>query len=80
MIEDIHKEVVIPILWKGIDINGPGQFQFYNVSFTEDFGPFKKNEFIDTLYMDHEKGLVEQYDDEGNVVKGCRVKYTVVEA
>jgi hypothetical protein len=59
---DKHKESILPIDWFGWGGRFP-QFYFYSVTFTEDFGVFKKGDECTDLKVNYEEGVVEEMLD-----------------
>ncbi len=48
-----------------------------NATFKQDFGPWKKGDKVENLTLDYDGCYIEEYDDEGEVVKKCAVKLVV---
>lgn len=49
-------------------------FVFYDVTFKRDFGPWKANQQIGGLNVDLNKGIFEEFNDEGNkIINQCKV-------
>ena len=59
---------VLPISFEGWDDIDTLAFNHYNAEFTEDFGVFKKGQKFDSLMVDFEKGIMEAYDQDGEVL------------
>lgn len=62
--EEKIKEIILPLEWSGwneIDINA---ITVYNVTFTEDFGVFKKGENYDHLNIFFGDGFIEYWKSE----------------
>lgn len=65
---DKKQEKVLPIQWEGwgeIDIL---LFSFYNVTFTDDFGVFKKGDTYSSVSVNYQEGVIEAYNEEGTEV------------
>lgn len=62
------QEVIIPFEWSGWDEMDILMNSYYNVTFTGDFGNFKKGESFSSITVDYQKGLVEGYNDDGSEV------------
>lgn len=48
---------------------GEDKTMFIYCKFTEQFGPWQKNEFVECLVLDHSTGFIEEWDVECNVVR-----------
>jgi hypothetical protein len=69
-------EKVLPITWdKWDEAGGFGEIQFYNVQFTQDFGPFKKDDFVDCLFVSQLQGVVREYASDGDILRETNIKY-----
>lgn len=73
----VTKETIIPITWFGWDEIDVMAVMFYNVTFLEDWGHYKKGQEIDKLYYSQDKGIVE-YNVDGEEVKVTNVKLVPV--
>ena len=58
----------IPFEWDRWDKQDELVHTYYNAKFLEDFGVFKKDEILDIM-VDFGKGLIEYFDDYGNLLK-----------
>ena len=66
--------------YKGWDEgNGPLSIQVYDVTWKKDFGPFKRNDLDDTILVDFEKGVIQSYNNNGDIVKSCKIDIVVKE-
>lgn len=69
------QERVLPITWEKWDHGGDvAELQFYNVKFTKDFGPFKKDDFVDTLWVSYLEGVVREYASDGDTLRETKIK------
>lgn len=74
-----YKEDLLPIEWGDWDEGGVyGDFQFHDVVFLEDFGPFSKGENISLLWVSYPKGQMESYEGD-SVTKKCSWKFQPIE-
>jgi hypothetical protein len=73
------KQKVIPINFDGWDGGDPGEIQFYDAEFTEDFGPWRKGETAGCLFISILTGEVKQFDEDGIVVRETTVRFVVGE-
>jgi hypothetical protein len=73
------KQKVIPIIFDGWDNDDPGDIQFYDVEFTADFGPWRKGETVDCLFISMTTGEVKQFDEDGMVVRETTVRFVAGE-
>lgn len=56
--------------------DGEGDIVFYGAVFTADFGPWKKNTFVQALFLSLSKGKIEEFDSEGiNVVRSIDIRF-----
>lgn len=70
---DKHKEKILPIEWVGWDEIDVNSYCFYDVTFTEDFGLFKKDENYTDIMVDNQNGILEAYKN-GEVVVSQKFK------
>jgi hypothetical protein len=78
--EKEFQEVIIPFKWTGWNEMDILMNSYYNVTFTDDFGAFKKNDTFSSITVDYQKGLVEGYNDDGSeVTKSQKFKCTPIE-
>jgi hypothetical protein len=71
---------VLPIVWDKWDMGGDyGEIQFYNVKFTEDFGPFQKGDLVDCLWVSPLQGVIREYASDGDTLRETKIKYVAVE-
>lgn len=63
------------ITYEGWDEMDTGVFQFYQVHFIADFGPFRVNEEFEFLVVDFHKGLMEGVLE--GQEKSCKLKLAV---
>lgn len=54
----LHREKTFPLAWAEWDIQDDFTTTFYNCVFTDDFGPFKKGETVNTVMVDYSAGLL----------------------
>lgn len=59
-----YTDEVFPFTWGGWDEMGGGAIQFYDVEFTEDFGPAKKGDKVEAVFVDLSSGVLELYVDD----------------
>lgn len=52
----------------------------YNAKFRRDFGPFKKGEVLKSVTFSMSDGTLEEHDDEGKVLRSCRIKLVAVDS
>lgn len=64
----MNKEFIFPITWNNWDEYDVLIFQYYDVTFIEDFGMFKKGDFAKFLSVNYEKGIIEEYNEDGTKV------------
>jgi GTP-dependent phosphoenolpyruvate carboxykinase len=75
-----EKHNTLPFTYDGWDGCGDeGDIQFYNVEFTEDFGPFKKGRRYNSVARMDSLGILAEYDEEGREGAKCNIRYTVAE-
>lgn len=65
---DKKQEKVLPIQWEGWDEIDILLFSFYNVTFTDDFGVFKKGDTYSSVSVNYQEGVIEAYNEEGTEV------------
>lgn len=65
---DKKQEKVLPIQWEGWDEIDILFFSFYNVTFTDDFGVFKKGDTYSSVSVNYQEGVIEAYNEEGTEV------------
>lgn len=68
------QETIIPIKWKSWDEFDILANFYFGVTFTDDFGSFKKGEVFESIMVDLQKGVIESYDKEGNVLRSQKMK------
>lgn len=73
-----HQETVIPIRWLGWDLMDTLEIYYYQATFTEDFGVFKKGPVEGGLNVDYGKGILTQTDEHENVILQQRFKVVPV--
>ena len=73
------QEVIIPLKWNGWDEVDILMNIYYNVTFTGDFGVFKNEEKFTSVLVDYQKGVIEGYDDAGEVLKTQKFKCLPIE-
>lgn len=66
--------------WDGWDEHDTMDFSFYSCKMIKDFGPLKKGEEYDTIYISYEKGIIEATDDEGKTLHKVKFTLTPVES
>lgn len=67
---------VLPITWGYWDPAGEyGDTQFYNVVFTENFGSFKKNQKVPVLLLSMSRGIICDFDEDGNKQNIVEIKF-----
>ena len=49
--------------WCGVDI---ASFQFYNCKVVKPFGPFRKGQKLETVFMDYENGVIQVYNKDND--------------
>ncbi len=64
----MKKETIIPITWKGWDTVDLLVNNYYDVTFTADFGVFLVGDEFGTITVDYGNGLIEGYNIDGSVV------------
>lgn len=64
----MNKEIILPFTWDEWDQNDVLALQLYNVTFTEDFGVFKKGEVIKCLSVNYGTGIIEDFNEDGTKV------------
>jgi hypothetical protein len=75
-----NKEKVLPITWEKWDMAGDfAEIMFYNAVFTKNFGPFKKGDFVDTLFLSPTEGVVREYASDGDTLRETKIKYVAGE-
>ncbi len=65
---DLKQEKVLPIQWSGWDEIDILFVSFYNVTFTDDFGVFKKGDTYSSVSVNYQEGVIEAYNEEGTEV------------
>jgi len=74
------QELIIPIKWKSWDEFDILANFYFDVTFTNDFGNFKKGENFRSMLVDYQNGLVEGYSEDGKeVMKSQKFKCTPIE-
>lgn len=63
----------------GIDYADSLQVIHYNVTFLQDFGIFKKDDYYNTITVDYVDGTLTVYTDEGEVSKVQKMKLSIEE-
>ena len=75
----MHLEKTIPFTWKGWDDQDTLVHSYYDVEFTEDFGLFQKGDKYSCMTVDYGNGIIEVYNDEGEVIiKSQKYKATTI--
>jgi hypothetical protein len=69
------QEITMPFKWQGWDGIDILLNYYYDVTFTEDFGTFKKGDVFESIMVDYQNGFIESYDKEGNVLKTQKIKW-----
>lgn len=70
---------MLPVTFDGHNQCSDWTLALYNVIFTEDFGPFKKDQAVRCLDVNYENGTVQMYDESGETILfECNVRLTVV--
>lgn len=65
----------LPITWEKHDGKGEyGYIEFYNVTFTDDFGPWKKDQKVDCLFLAVIEGKLQEYDTKNNLKTSFDIK------
>lgn len=73
-VRDTHKS--LPFTFSGWDMAGDyGDIQFYNVEFTEDFGPIRKGEKYDCVTRYDADAQLVGYDSKGQEIFRFGIKY-----
>jgi hypothetical protein len=54
--------------WIGWDLVDTACFQFYEFTFSKDFGPWKVGYIAKSLVFSLDKSTIEEYDDKGSVI------------
>jgi len=67
-------ERVIPITWQNWVMVYSGSFQFLDVEFYHDFGPYSKGDRVSCLAIDFWRGTCIEYDEEGNEKRVIRFR------
>lgn len=57
--------------WDEVDV---GVMQYYDVTFKQDFGPFKQGEQHSGVALSLTKCQLTAYDEDGNVLQQCSIK------
>lgn len=65
---DLKQEKVLPIEWSGWDEIDILFVSFYNVTFTDNFGVFKKGDTYSSVSVNYQEGVIEAYNEEGTEV------------
>lgn len=65
---DKKQEKVLPIRWGGWDEIDILFFSFYNVTFTDNFGVFKKGDTYSSVSVNYQEGVIEAYNEDGTEV------------
>lgn len=65
---DLKQEKVLPIQWGGWDEIDICFVSFYDVTFTDDFGVFKKGDTYSSVSVNYQEGVIEAYNEEGTEV------------
>ena len=64
----MRQEKVLPIQWSGWDEIDILFVSFYNVTFTDNFGVFKKGDTYSSVSVNYQEGVIEAYNEEGTEV------------
>lgn len=62
------------IKYNGLEEACAEAFGFSGVTFLRDFGPWKKDDEVESLWFDLEDGTVEEVSDSGDKVKEAKFK------
>lgn len=65
--------------WQSWDEMGGGAMVFYGCTIVNPFGKYNKGDFVDSIAIDHEKSLIECYDEDGLAVYTGKLVLTVEE-
>jgi len=65
---DLKQEKVLPIQWSGWDEIDILFVSFCNVTFTDNFGVFKKGDTYSSVSVNYQEGVIEAYNEEGTEV------------
>lgn len=60
---------LIPIQFLSLDEYAPECHGFSGIIFSEDFGPYKKGQKINTIWINFESGKIECYEDNSGHAK-----------
>jgi hypothetical protein len=58
-----NREKSLPIEWEGLDETDYDSCNFYNVTFTADFGIVKEGDKFTSVYVDYSDGFLQLYSD-----------------
>lgn len=80
--EEWNQEDILPIAWKMWDEVDHMELQFYDVMFTDAFGPIPKGARFDLIFVSYDKGIVETYKsgEEPEVIHSVKFKAVAIEA
>ena len=53
-------------------------FMFSDVTFVSDFGPWTKRQIVDCINFDFDKGIVTEYDRDGEIIKAATIRLIVI--
>lgn len=65
--------------WQGWDSLDRWVMIFYGCTIVSPFGKYNKGDFVDSIAIDHERSLIECYDEDGLAVYTGRLVLTVEE-
>ena len=73
-IEERNVDSVLPLAWGSWDEMGAFSLQFYDVVFTEDFGPIPAGAQMSAVYVDYDEGILQGFDEESYMLSEVRWK------
>lgn len=76
------QEKTFPFKYNGWDegCGDYGDIQYYDVEFTEDFGPIKKGQKFDCVFVEHDKGMLQAMinNEDGSIKEDIKVAWKAV--
>jgi len=72
-------ETILPICWEQFDEVSYLTNQFYDVQFTDDFGPFRFGDICHTLVINLKEGFIQEYLSNTSKGRFCKVKLAIAD-
>ena len=65
----MQTEIIFPLNWTAWDKQDELVNTYYDVTFTDDYGVFKKDEKFSSVTIDYAKGFIKAYSSDGLTVE-----------